>query len=123
MDPDLKQYLRTNERLAIIIAAEMCEHPGEWRELCVAIRLDDGTELGDHFYLPNNEWATHDEVGERLQAFKGAIGANLKAARHCAEWVGRRIIVTLDEKWNPENYTSILAHLPSNRPATRPAGQ
>ena len=49
MDANLKKYLRTNERLATIAAAEMCTTPTGGDVFCVAFELDGGGTLGDHF--------------------------------------------------------------------------
>ena len=116
MDPDLKMYLRTDERLATIVAAEMCETPAGGTLLCVAFELDGGGTLGDHFG-DSNHLPCHNTENHRQES----LGRATETKDRSQPLVGKQVIVMLDDRGNPERYRPPLAHQ-NNGGGRRPRG-
>jgi hypothetical protein len=96
MNPDLKKYLRTNERLATIVAAEVCTHKGDWEVICFAMQCDDGTKLADRFYVRGGRWSSNacEEV-ERMCAFISCSMQAKPSPTTFAELIGQQVVVSL----------------------------
>ena len=128
MDPDLKMYLRTNERPATIVAAKMCTTLAGGDVFCIAfdvnddgiMRLDPLPFLGDHFNVPSAQLSGDNKEQHRWES--------LNRATRTAEYppsqplVGKQVIIVLDERGNPESYRPPLAHQNSGGGAD-PAGR
>jgi len=103
MTEDQKRYLRTNERLATIVAAEVCRSAAGGQVTCFAFELDGGGILGDRFDFSYQGCSPSTPEHHRHASLCQAM------FRREGDWIGQQVIIELDERGNPYKFRPPLA--------------